>query len=1161
MQPQARLGFSILHAPMRIEHGAGRLSASDLANHLGCRHLTMLDLAAARGELKPPRWRDPALEILQQRGFEHEEQYLAHLRGQGLAVDRGARTDGRTGVDATAAAMRRGADVIVQATLAHGAWYGRADILRRVPAPSALGDWSYEVVDTKLARQTRAGTILQLCLYSELVGAIQGRMPEQMHVVTPGTDFTSESYRVHEYLAYYRLVRRRLARVAAAAPGSLPSTYPDPVPQCDICRWWSACDQRRRADDHLSLVAGISTLQRGELSERGVATLTGLARLPLPLDPRPRRGSAEAYARVREQARVQLEGRRRRAPYHELLPRQPELGLARLPAPSAGDIFFDIEGDRFVGTGGLEYLLGWVVRDAAGGLDYRTRWALDGAQERAAFEAFIDEVRERWERHPDLHVYHFAPYEPGAIKRLMGRYATREDEIDGMLRAGLFVDLYAITRQAVRAGVERYSIKDLERFYGYERATALRDASRNLHTLEHALELGRTEDVPAAVWNVVEAYNRDDCVSMVYLRDWLEGIRADLLARGEELPRPTAADGAPSEQVDERRQRVLALMQRLLRGVPAERQGRSPEEQARWLLAHLLDWHRREEKAPWWDFFRLAALDDAELMEEDLALAGLEFVCATGGTKRAPVHRYRFPPQETRLRTGDSLHVTGGDQVGTVHGIDETRRTVDIKKRMKAVYLHPRAVFSHTVVRAGELADALLRLGEWVADQGVDAWVDAPGPHRAARDLLLGRAPRLRIASPAGGSIQQPGEDPLATARRLARELDGGVLGIQGPPGSGKTYTGARMICELVRAGKQVGVTAISHKVIRNLLESVVDAARERAIDLRCLQKVSGKAAKVEETGQPIPETTANREVGAALEDGRVQVAGGTAWLWARAELAEAIDVLFVDEAGQMSLANVLAVAQAARNVVLLGDPRQLDQPLRGSHPDGTEVSALQHLLGDNRTIAPEQGLFLAETWRLHPSICALTSELFYEGRLQSRPALASQAVTGPTPLAGAGLWFAPVAHHGNQNTSAEEVARVAALYETLASGNLAWTDREGRTARLTERDILIVAPYNLHVSALGERLPGARVGTVDKFQGQEAPVVIYSMATSSPEDAPHGMEFLFSLNRLNVATSRARCACILVANPLLFEPECRTPRQIQLANAFCRYLELATEI
>ena len=276
-------------------------------------------------------------------------------------------------------------------------------------------------------------------------------------------------------------------------------------------------------------------------------------------------------------------------------------------------------------------------------------------------------------------------------------------------------------------------------------------------------------------------------------------------------------------------------------------------------------------------------------------------------------------------------------------------------------------------------------------------------------------------------------------------------------------------------------------------------------------------------------------------------------------EFAEAVDVLFIDEAGQMSLANVLAVAQAAANIVLLGDPQQLEQPSRGSHPEGAEVSALEHLLDGDHTIADDRGLFLGDTWRLHPAICSFTSELFYDDRLRSRPDLAVQAIGGATPFAGSGLWFCPVHHDGNQNSAPEEMEHVADVYEGLVAGHVTWTDRHGRTAPLTAEDILIVAPYNAHVSAIAARLPGAKVGTVDRFQGQEAPVVIYSLATSSPEEAPRGMEFLYSLNRLNVATSRARCACILVANPLLFEPECRTPHQMRLANALCRYLELAT--
>ena len=318
---------------MRIQGGKLRLSASDLANHLGCRHLTALDLEAAHGWLSPPTWRDPALEVLQQRGFEHEAQYLEHLRDLGMTVAEVSAPGDGSAFDATVADMRDGTDVIVQATLAAGGWFGRADILRRVPVQSALGAWSYEVIDTKLARETRAGTILQLCLYSDIVREVQGRLPEFMHVVSPGADFEPETFRVHDYLAYYRLVRARLAGAVTANEEGADGTYPDPVPQCDVCRWWSACDRRWRDDDHLSLVAGVSKLQRRELASWGVQSLSELARLPLPLGRKPTRGAVDGYVRVREQARVQLEGREQNHPIHELLPREPDRGLARLPRP------------------------------------------------------------------------------------------------------------------------------------------------------------------------------------------------------------------------------------------------------------------------------------------------------------------------------------------------------------------------------------------------------------------------------------------------------------------------------------------------------------------------------------------------------------------------------------------------------------------------------------------------------------------------------------------------------------------------------------------------------------------------------------------------------------------------------------------------------------
>jgi superfamily I DNA and/or RNA helicase len=340
------------------------------------------------------------------------------------------------------------------------------------------------------------------------------------------------------------------------------------------------------------------------------------------------------------------------------------------------------------------------------------------------------------------------------------------------------------------------------------------------------------------------------------------------------------------------------------------------------------------------------------------------------------------------------------------------------------------------------------------------------------------------------------------------------------------------------------------------LLNEVVKAADETGLKgLRCVQKVK-KEDKPEQDPPHILTTVENKETRAAFLAG-ANVLTGTQWVWAQADYFEAVDALFVDEAGQMALANVLAVAHAAKNLVLLGDPQQLDQPLKGSHPEGADLSALEYFLGDAKTMPPDKGLFLERTWRLHPKLCEFTSEAFYEGRLFSMDGLDRQRIEGHAWLGEHGLWFVPVPHEGNQNSCPEEVDAVVKIVDSLTRHKVYWTDEKERRP-LTLRDVLIVAPYNAQVSDLLGRMPSARVGTVDKFQGQQAPVVIYSLTTSAPEDAPRGMEFLYSLNRLNVATSRAQAIVIIVASSRLLEPECSNPRQMQLANALCRYAELA---
>ena len=1119
-----------------------QLSASDLVGHLNCRHLTELDAAAVAGRIEVQHFHDPLLVLLAERGARHEQNYLDHLSCNGYRI---ARIEGtvvtRALADQALEAMRAGMPVIAQAALIHGGWGGRADILFRVPTPSALGEWSYEVIDAKLARETKGGTIVQLSLYSDLLAAAQGKAPERMHVVVPGSGFVPQSFRTAAFAAYYRYVKRRLEESLTCGY----ATYPDPVEHCEICRWRMTCDSKRRADDHLCLVAGISKVQINELKRRDVSTLRQVAQLPLPLPWKPDRGARQSYERVREQARVQVQGRQLRRPVFETLPLAAGLGLARLPAPCAGDIFFDLEADPFVGEQGLEYLFGYVALQDVGDPIYVEEWALTRETEMRAFENFVDFVAARWADNPDMHVYHYSPYEPGALKRLMGRYATREEEIDRMLRGGLFVDLYAIVRQSIRASVESYSIKDLEPFYDHSRPVALAAARRALAAIQSALELDDLTAISTDIRHTVAGYNRDDCLSALNLRDWLERIRARLIEEGAEIPRPPQASPEPSPELNERQRRVAELVNRLTVDVPVDKALRTPEQQARWILAHTLDWHRREMKSVYWERFRLAELSMEDLMDERCAIAGLTLVGGAGGTVKAPVHRYRFPPQEIDLRGGESLRLAGtGDKFGAIETISVEARTVDIKKRKDTATVHPQAVFAHDVFDTQVMADALLRVGEEVAGNGISG----EGPYQAARDLLLRNKPRL-----AGEPWRLGDETPVQRAVRMAPKLVRGVLPIQGPPGTGKTFTAARMICALVEAGKTVGITANSHAVVRNLLDEVVRAAGALRINIQCIQKPDE-----EQDDEPHIRFTTKNEVIRGAIGTTCQVAGATAWFWSRTDAFEAVDVLFVDEAAQMSLANVLAVSQACKTLVLLGDPQQLDQPMKGSHPEGTGVSALDHVLAGKPTIGEDEGLFLDETWRLHPQICSFTSELFYEERLRSRSGLEIQAVRSTSRINGSGLRYLPVRHEGNQSSSPEEVDQIRDLVTEILQAPSTWRNREGKLQQIGLKGILIIAPYNAQVFELQECLPAARIGTVDKFQGQEAAIVIYSMTTSSRADAPRGMEFLYSLNRLNVATSRAMCLCVLVGSPLLFEPECRTPEQMRMANAYCRFLEIA---
>lgn len=1084
---------------MKLETGAVQLSASDLMRFMGCRHATTLDLARLRGEGPEPRADSEDAELLQKQGDAHEAAHLARLKADGRSVVEIERGELAENAEATRAALAKGAEVLFHGAFLSGNWGGWSDFLERVDKPSELGPFSYEVADTKLKRRAHPSHVLQLVLYSDLLAEVQGVAPDHAHVELG--DGTRATLRLADYAHYARAARERLEAFAAAPE----PTRPVPCADCALCRWADHCESVWEAEDSLFNVANITRGQVKKLEAAGISTMAALAAHEGGL-----RGMAQGTLdRLRAQARLQ-HARKTGDPAFELRPAEPGKGFDLLPEPQPGDLFYDIEGDPHY-EGGLEYLHG-VWFDG----QFRAFWAHDHAAEALALADLLAFFRDRLTEHPDARIYHYAPYEITALRRLTTKYGVGEAFLDRLLRERRFVDLYAVVRGGLIASEPNYSIKSMEAFYDLTREGEVKTAGGSVVAYERWRESGEQ-----AILDEIEDYNRIDCISTEKLRDCLVSIRP-------EGPWPALAPDA-GEKEEEEDEEVAALRAQLAAsGLPLARQE---------MLFNLGLYHKREAKPAWWAIFDSLGKEEDELIDDLNALGGLEATGPAEPVKRSMRREYRFPPQETKLRAGQRPNVPTDDGFVSVEmeEFDATAGRLALKIGNKNAHvltdrltLHPPKPFKTEVI-----AEAVRDV---IADQC------CARNYRAEDDLLSRRAPRLRDWS---GDILQ-GDDPVAGTIAAVQAMDETVLPIQGPPGTGKTYVTARAILSLVRSGARVGVASNSHEAVRNVLMGCLAALEDEdlPITLDLIHKVSGEDDGYPEDC-PIRRTNSNDEAAAGGH-----VVGGTVWFFARDENLQAFDWLFVDEAGQVGLANMAAMGRAAKNIVLVGDPRQLPQVIQGAHPEPANRSCLEWMLGEHATVPPGRGIFLGTSRRMHPDVCRFISDHVYEGRLTSHPDTARQAVTG-TRFPGAGAFLVPVEHEGNAQVAREEVEAIAQAARDLLEGN--WTDKDGSTRRMRKADIIVVAPYNAQVNALRKALPeGIRVGTVDKFQGQEAPVCLVSMTASSAEEIPRGLEFLYSTNRINVAVSRAKALALVFASPRLREAKCETVEQMRLVNVVC---------
>ncbi|WP_148571975.1 TM0106 family RecB-like putative nuclease [Nocardioides caldifontis] len=1166
---------------MRLVDGRICWSPSDLTAAATCEFsvLRALDELLGRGCARPDDV-DPLRVQVARVGDLHEREVREQLesgaarfvelpRPTGWSADELAAMHQRT-----LTALRSGADVVYQAGFFDGELVGFADFL-------VSTDEGWVVSDAKLARQARPTALLQLGAYADQVAAAGLPLARVARLLLG--DGSEDVFPLVDVLPVFRERRARLRSLLDAHRDAGPVEWGAPGHlACGRC-----ADCQHAVEEHrdLLLVAGMRMSQRTLLRDAGVTTLDGLVAMEEPPEGMVRATFDKLVAQARLQARQLAATAPGEEPVvlHELV--DGGAALARLPEPSEGDIFFDFEGDPLYreadpAVWGLEYLWGVIEAPVDGRPPEFVRWwAHDRREERKAFVEFMEYVAERRAKHPGMHVYHYAPYETAALKRLAGRYATKQSELDELLRSAVFVDLYSVVRSSVRVSQPSYSIKKLEPLYmGAETragmAVAAGDASVAEYHESRALRarglVAEADDKLAAL----ESYNRYDCVSTLELRDWLARLAAEqgitpVPAPVVTAPVPAAVPAGPSgdderARAAEERDRVVAALR--ARSGPDDRTQRTADEQVHAMLASAIGYHRRESLPHWWEHFnRLATpdLDDwrpdrdvyrvegvvvledwhvpegRQVLHRRLRLRGAWGPGSTPGERAGVVYRVPCPEGATVPEKCDYGYYGDREIEVSEEDQDDVVLTEKLARGAEGHAAVPVALVPASPPNDASITGAITEVARQV--------LASPSlPEHPALDVLRRRPPRLRsmAALPHTGHAIN---DLVATLL----DLDRSYVPVQGPPGTGKTWTGSRVVKELVEQhGWRIGVVAQSHAVVENMLSAVCKAGLDPSRIGKKGTKTDG-AVWVELDGKQ------GRTHAAFLEehDGTGCVLGGTAWTFTsdKSVARGSLDLLVIDEAGQFALANTVAVSVAAKRLLLLGDPQQLPQVSKGTHDEPVFVSALRWVMHGADTLPQELGYFLEMTWRMHPALCEKVSTLSYAGELRSAPATAARRLEGVAP----GLRTVCVAGVSGTSVESEEEA-LAVVEEVRSLVGRSWHDPgcDPADRPLAPEDVLVVAPYNAQVQLVRQRLreaglPGVRVGTVDKFQGQEAPVVIVSMTAASAAEVPRGMGFLLSRNRVNVAISRAQWLAVLVRSKELTSYLPRSPKGVLELGAF----------
>lgn len=1020
-------------------------------------------------------------------------------------------------IEATKKAMSDGVQLIYQAALGDKDFFGRADFLYKIEGKSDFGDYAYEIWDAKLANKSKPKFLIQLCCYSEMLETTQGSRTDTCVLIYGNKE--QERFQIKDYFVFYQSVRKHFLEFQKAKKIS---DLPDP----DLYRNWGRFSEHAKKvleeKDHLFQIPDIKYSQILKLNEAGILTLDELAdadkKVPS-LDQR-------IFDRLQLQAEMQSKAKSMDTiPFAVLKNVEPGLGLSSLPPKSELDIYFDIESNPLLTKIPLHYLWGAAHEDTQEGFD--CWWAHSEEEMKKAFEDFMDWTYARWQKDKNMHVYHYGQFEISAMRKLMGHFGTREKEVDDLLRNQVFVDLYRVVKQSLCIGTTGYGLKAIEPLFREKRDNEVSSGQDSTVVYElWSSDRGDTKDHTdneylKEIWD----YNKDDCVSLITLSEWLRVIQKDegfkyLFKESKERE---------VEQIE-----ASSILDELVEGLVSK----EDKPHAR-ILSNLCLYHKRENKPAYWRLF-----DRLESSDEDLVgdLDCLGDLIATGEkeeiTSRSSAYTYTFDPnQDTKLKRGDEVRVKQDRAINvSIFKMDSSngeivlKSTSDLPSHLSLIPLN--------IVPARPIDLSIQEIAQTYLQNG---------SINKCLDNYLSRT-RPNLKEELGSDLSSWGKDTLEAAIKVSSSLDEGYFCMQGPPGTGKTYVGSRVVSSLVNQGYKIGIASNSHKAINNILEKVIEVMDE--------DKVVGSIARIHNGQDDLyenPRIKLYKNIREAEFNEELKIYAGVAWTFANELMSDELDYLLIDEAGQVSLANMVGMSRSCKNLILMGDQMQLSQPTQGIHPEDSGVSCLDYLLGEFATVPEDKGILLPDSYRLNSDICEFISSRVYEGRLASKDSANRRKLhlnKSDLIKKSSGIGYLSVSHHGNEQSSFEEVSVIKNLVKELLAGKK--EDEKGDLKKIEVEDILIVSPYNHQIRLLQETL-GTKfeIGTVDKFQGREAPIVIISMAASDIESAPRGAEFLLERNRLNVALSRAQTLAILVASPELNQPIASSSAEMSLVNFY----------